>query len=117
MTAVKTFAQTLNRPVVAVDALTILENSVFAMKGIKVIAAIDALRDEIYVKAVKIILKHIDKFINENKKNKNKIIIVGNAAQVYKEKLSRNLGKICISLPDMMHMPEGFCAWKNSIRS
>lgn len=107
MTAVKTFAQTLNRPVVAVDALTILENSVFAMKGIKVIAAIDALRDEIYVKSgKKIILKHIDKFINENKKNKNKIIIVGNAAQVYKEKLSRNLGKICISLPDMMHMPK-----------
>lgn len=107
MTAVKTFAQSLGKPVVSADTLTILEKSVISLKGIKTIAAIDALRDEIYVKSgKKIILKHIDKFINENKKNKNKIIIIGNAALVYKEKLAKALGGLSVSLSAADHMPK-----------
>ena len=107
MTAVKTFAQSLDKPVVAVDALAILEKSFVKIRGIKIVAAIDALRDEIYVKSgKKVVLKHIDKFINENKKHKDKIIITGSAALVYKEKLAKGLGFLSVSLSAADNMPK-----------
>lgn len=107
MTAIKILAQSLNKPIIAVDSLTVLENALAKIKGIKIIPAIDALRNEIYIKSgKKIIIKNIDDFIKANKKYKNKIIIIGNAAQVYKEKLSKDLGRMSISLPDIMHMPK-----------
>jgi tRNA threonylcarbamoyladenosine biosynthesis protein TsaB len=106
MTAVKTFAQSLNKPVVAFDALSVLEKSL-EIKNIKISAAIDALRNEVYVKSGgKIVIKDIDSFINGLKKYKNKILIIGSAASVYKEKLSKELGKYSVSLPESFHMPK-----------
>jgi tRNA threonylcarbamoyladenosine biosynthesis protein TsaB len=105
MTAVKTFAQSLNKPVVAADALTILEKSL-EIKNIEAVAAIDALRNEVYVKSgKKVVIKEIDSFVNGLKKYKNKILVAGNAAYVYKEKLSKSLGKHSVSLPESFHMP------------
>jgi tRNA threonylcarbamoyladenosine biosynthesis protein TsaB len=107
MTAVKTFAQILNKAVSSIDTLSILEKSFIELKGIKVVAAIDALRDEVYVKiGSKIIIKNIDLFIRDLKKYKNKIVVIGNAAIIYKEKLSSGLGKYSVSLPYSMHMPK-----------
>ncbi|MDR2676854.1 MAG: tRNA (adenosine(37)-N6)-threonylcarbamoyltransferase complex dimerization subunit type 1 TsaB [Endomicrobium sp.] len=108
MTAVKIFAQVLNKPVVAIDTLSILENSCIKIKGIKIIAAIDALRNEVYIRSASGIIVNIDvdKFINDFKKYKNKILIIGNAAISHKEKFHRKLGKYSISLPYIAHMPQ-----------
>lgn len=106
MTAVKTFAQSLDKPVVSVDTLTVLEK-LPAIKNIKVVPAIDALRDEVYVKSgKKIIIKSIDTFLNGLKTHKNKVLITGNAAIVYKDKISKALGSYAVSLPEYFHMPK-----------
>ncbi|MDR0977835.1 MAG: tRNA (adenosine(37)-N6)-threonylcarbamoyltransferase complex dimerization subunit type 1 TsaB [Endomicrobium sp.] len=107
MTAIKTYAQMLKKPSTAADSLTILENSVTKTKGIKVVAAIDALRNEVYVKQKnKIIIEHIDSLIENLKKYKNKIIIAGSAAEIYKDKFAKNLGEYSVSLPHTMNMPK-----------
>jgi tRNA threonylcarbamoyladenosine biosynthesis protein TsaB len=107
MTAVKIFSQILNKPIMAVDTLSILEKSIFGIKGIKIVAAIDALRYEVYVKDGKeIIIKELNIFIKELKKYKNKILIIGSAAIIYKEQLAEGLGKYSVSLPYIMHMPK-----------
>ena len=106
MTAVKTFAQSLNKPVVEADALTVLEKTL-EIKNVKTAAAIDALRNEVYVKSgKKVIIKGIDPFIDGLKKYKNRILIIGNAALVYKDKFAKNLGAYSISLPEAFHMPK-----------
>ena len=87
MTAIKTFAQVLNKPIVAIDTLSILEASLPNIKGIKIIASIDALRNEVYIKqGKKIIIKNIDLFIKSLKKYNNKIIVIGTKKSI--EKLS-----------------------------
>jgi tRNA threonylcarbamoyladenosine biosynthesis protein TsaB len=107
MTAIKTFAQILNKPVAAIDTLSILEKSFVEIKGIKTVTAINALRCEVYVKSgEKIVIKNIDLFIKDLKKYKNKVLVIGDAAIFYKEKLSKGLGKYSVSLPYVMHMPK-----------
>ncbi|BAG13986.1 tRNA (adenosine(37)-N6)-threonylcarbamoyltransferase complex dimerization subunit type 1 TsaB [Candidatus Endomicrobiellum trichonymphae] len=107
MIAIKTFAQILNKPIAAVDTLSILEKSFVEIKGIKTVPAIDALRCEVYVKdGGKIVIKSIDLFIKDLKKYKNKVLVIGDAAISYKEKLSKGLGKYSVSLPYIMHMPK-----------
>jgi tRNA threonylcarbamoyladenosine biosynthesis protein TsaB len=107
MTAIKTFAQILNKPVASVDTLSILEKSFVEIKGIKTVPAIDALRCEVYVKdGEKIVIKNIDTFIKDLKKYKNKVLVIGDAAISYKEKLSKGLGRYSVSLPYIMHMPK-----------
>jgi tRNA threonylcarbamoyladenosine biosynthesis protein TsaB len=106
MTAVKVFAQALNKPVTSLDALSVLEKSFIKVKAIKTVAAIDAFRDEVFVKNNgKIIIKSIDSFIKDFKKYKNKILVIGNAAIVYRKQLAKELGNFSLSLPYYMHMP------------
>ncbi|MDR1695302.1 MAG: tRNA (adenosine(37)-N6)-threonylcarbamoyltransferase complex dimerization subunit type 1 TsaB [Endomicrobium sp.] len=107
MTAVKTMAQTLNKPVIAIDSLTILERSFTDIKGIKLVAAVDALRNEVYVKSKEgIIIKSLDGFIAQNGKYKNKVIVIGDASIVYKDKLAKSLGKLSVSLPPVFSIPK-----------
>jgi tRNA threonylcarbamoyl adenosine modification protein YeaZ len=107
MTAIKTFAQILNKPTTAVDSLTILENSVIEIKGVKIVAAIDALRNEVYVKQKnEVIIKNIDLFIKDLKKYKNKILVIGNASEIYREKFVKSFGEYSVSLPHIMNMPK-----------
>jgi tRNA threonylcarbamoyladenosine biosynthesis protein TsaB len=116
ITAVKTFAQILNKPVVPINTLLILEKSFIKTSEIKIVPAIDALRDEVYVKVesngtiipcqADVTIKNIDKFIKDLKKYKDNLLIIGNAAIVHKEKLSRELGEYSVSLPYIMHMPK-----------
>jgi len=107
MTAIKTFAQALNKPIVAVDTLSILEKSLIKIKGIKLIPVVDALRNEVYVKdSKKIVIKNIDLLIKELKKYKNKLLFIGNATISYREKLCKGLGAYSVSLPYTMHMPK-----------
>lgn len=107
MTAVKMFAQVLNKPIVAVDALSILEKSSSKIKGIKIIPVIDALRNEVYVKeGKKIVIKNIDLFIKSLKKYKDSLLLIGNATISYKKKLIKEFGTYSISLPYTMHMPQ-----------
>lgn len=106
MTAVKTFSQTLGKPVVAIDTLSVLEKS-FKIKNIKIVPAIDALRNEVYVKSgKKVIIKSIDSFIKGLKPYKNKVLIIGNAAIVYKAEISKTLGAYSVSLPEDFNMPK-----------
>ncbi len=99
MTAIKTFAQILNKPVAAIDTLSILEKSFIEIKGIKTVPAIDALRCDVYVKdGGKIIIKNIDLFIKDLKKYKNKVLVIGDAAISYKEKTFKRARQIqCFS--------------------
>ncbi|MDR1195806.1 MAG: tRNA (adenosine(37)-N6)-threonylcarbamoyltransferase complex dimerization subunit type 1 TsaB, partial [Endomicrobium sp.] len=105
MTAVKTVAQSLNKPVAAIDSLTILKKAP-DIKGIKIVPAIDALRNEVFIKSgKKIIVKNIDSFIESLKSRENKTLIAGNAAIVYKNKFSQALGAYSVSLPAIFHNP------------
>jgi tRNA threonylcarbamoyladenosine biosynthesis protein TsaB len=108
LTAVKIIAQSISKPVIAIDALTILEKSVFAPKGSFFVSAIDALRNEIYVKDIKgqIIIKPVETFCDEMKKHKNKISIIGNAVFSYREIFTKLLGKKSIALADIFHFPK-----------
>ncbi|MDR1122792.1 MAG: tRNA (adenosine(37)-N6)-threonylcarbamoyltransferase complex dimerization subunit type 1 TsaB [Endomicrobium sp.] len=107
MTAIKTFAQILNKPIAAIDSLMILKNSIIEQKGVKIVAAIDALRSEVYIKQKnQIIIKNIDLFIKNLKMCKNKILIVGNASEIYREKFIKSLGKYSVSLPHIMNVPK-----------
>jgi tRNA threonylcarbamoyladenosine biosynthesis protein TsaB len=110
MTVAKTFAQALDKPIAAIDTLTILEKSFVVEKGIKIIPAIDALRNEVYVKdnlnKTGIGIKNINDFIEELQKYKNKILIIGNVAIIYKEKLFKNLGVNNLLLPHIIHTPK-----------
>ncbi|GHT34587.1 tRNA (adenosine(37)-N6)-threonylcarbamoyltransferase complex dimerization subunit type 1 TsaB [Endomicrobiia bacterium] len=107
MTAVKVFAQLLHKPITAINTLSILEKSFIQIKGIKIVAAIDAFRNEVYVKDnKKIIIKSIDSFVRDLKKYKNKILVIGNAVITYKEQLVEGLGNFSVSLPYSMHMPK-----------
>ncbi|MDR1928958.1 MAG: tRNA (adenosine(37)-N6)-threonylcarbamoyltransferase complex dimerization subunit type 1 TsaB [Endomicrobium sp.] len=108
ITATKILAQTLNKPIVAIDTLSILEKSFLIIKPLKIIAAIDALRNEVYVKNSKgvIIVKNINSFIKNIKKSKKETLIIGNATITYKAKFIKELGKSCgANLPNIIHMP------------
>ena len=106
MSVIKTLAQTLNKPVVSIDCLEILKYQV-NVKGIKIVPAIDALRNEVYVKQKnEITILPVQTFIKKFKKYKNEIIVVGNAAFVYKDLLSKELGKISVSLQPCLNFPK-----------
>jgi tRNA threonylcarbamoyladenosine biosynthesis protein TsaB len=110
ITVTKTFAQALDKPIAAIDTLTILEKSFVVEKGIKIIPAIDALRNEVYIKdnssKTGIGIKNINDFIVDLQKYKNRVSIIGNAAIIYKEKLSKGLGVNGVFLPYIMHTPK-----------
>ncbi len=106
MTAVKTLAQTLKKPVIAVNSLEILEKA-FDIKGLKIIAAIDALRDEVYVKSGNnVAIKSIEAFCKSLKKYKNKVLVAGNAAISYKAVILKHLGASAVSLPESFLFPK-----------
>ena len=106
MSVIKTLAQTLNKPVVSVDTLEILKNQL-NIKEIKIVPAIDALRNEVYVKEKgTIVIAPIETFVKKLKKYKNKIIIIGNAATIYNKTLSKELGKTSVSLQPNLHFPK-----------
>lgn len=105
MAVVKTLSQSLNKQVVCVDCLSILENNI-NIPFVKTVAAIDALRGELFIKNKNdIVIVSVEKFIENNKKHKNKIIIAGNAAICHKDILSKKLGRACVSLNDKFHYP------------
>jgi len=106
MSVIKTLAQTLNKPIVSVDTLEILQSQL-NIKNIKIVPAIDALRNEVYVKEKdKIVILPIETFVKKLKKYKHKVIIIGNAATVYKKILSKELGKTSVSLQQNLHFPK-----------
>ncbi len=106
MTTVKTLAQSLNKPAVSVDCLSILEESIKLPK-IKIAAAIDALRNEVFVKQNKeIIIMPVAKFAEKNKKHKNNIIVIGSAVNAYKTVLSKNIGNFAVSIPEKFNFPQ-----------
>lgn len=106
MSVIKTLAQTLNKPVVSVDTLEILKNQL-NIKEIKIVPAIDALRNEVYVKEKdKIVILPIETFVKNLKKYKNKITVIGNAATVYNKILAKELGKNSVSLQPNLHFPK-----------
>jgi len=106
MTVVKTMAQSLKKKIVCFNCLDILQATI-TIPSIKILPAIDALRDELYVKTSNgaVIVSIVD-FINKNKKNKNKIIIIGNAAVIHKKVLQQHLGKTAVCLNENLHYPK-----------
>ena len=77
------------------------------VKGIKFVPAIDALRNEVYVKEKnEVSIISIEKFIQKYKKYKNNIVVIGNAVFVYKDLFSKELGKNSVSLNPNLHFPK-----------
>ena len=106
MSVIKTLAQTLNKPVVSLDTLDILKKQL-NIKELKIVPAIDALRNEVYVKEKdEIAILPIETFIKKLKKYKNKVIIIGNASTIYQKILSKELGKTSVSLQPILHFPK-----------
>ena len=106
MSVIKTLAQTLSKPIVSIDTLEILKNQL-NIKNIKIVPAIDALRNEVYVKEKgKIVIVPIETFVKKLKKYKDKIIIIGNAVTAYNKILSKELGKNSVSLQPNLHFPK-----------
>jgi tRNA threonylcarbamoyladenosine biosynthesis protein TsaB len=112
MSIIKTFAQIFDKPIVGIDTLSILENYLPIPLGkIKIVAAINALRQEVYIKDkinnnIVIISKDINNFIEQVKKYKNRILIIGDATIAYKNILIEELGQYSTSLPKFMHIPQ-----------
>ncbi|MDR3111608.1 MAG: tRNA (adenosine(37)-N6)-threonylcarbamoyltransferase complex dimerization subunit type 1 TsaB [Elusimicrobiota bacterium] len=107
MTVVKTLAQFLNKPVFAANTLEILESSFVEISGVKIITAIDALRNEVYVKErKKVIIKNIHVFIESLKKIKEQVMLIGNASAIYREAVEKNLKGKVIFVSDFDNMPQ-----------
>ena len=106
MTVVKTLAQSLKKKIVCFNCLDIL-HAALTIPAVKIIPAIDALRDELYVKTSDGVgIVSIEDFIKKNKKNKNKIIVIGNAAIIHKKLLQQQLGKAAVCLNENLHYPK-----------
>lgn len=106
MTVIKTIAQSLKKSVVCFNCLDILQAAI-TIPSIKIVPAIDALRDELYVKTPNGAgIVSIEDFIKKNKKNKNKIIVIGNAAIIHKKLLQQQLGKMSVCLNENLHYPK-----------
>ena len=106
MSVIKTLAQTAKKSIISVDTLEILKNQL-DIKNIKIVPAIDALRNEVYVKEKgKIVIVPIETFAKKLKKYKDKIIVIGNAATVYNKILAKELGKSSVSLQPNLHFPK-----------
>ena len=107
MSVIKTLAQTLNKSVVACDSLEILKNQLsINAKGIKIVPAIDALRNEVYVKQKnEVVIVPIEKFIKSLKKYKNNVVVVGSAVFAYKNIFLKELGKSSVSLQEWQNFP------------
>ncbi|MDR0985167.1 MAG: tRNA (adenosine(37)-N6)-threonylcarbamoyltransferase complex dimerization subunit type 1 TsaB [Endomicrobium sp.] len=116
ITIFRLFAQVLNKKIIPVDTLSILESSLnLKTKNIKIVPAIVASKEEIYIRNNNnltnkfcIELKNINEFIAELKKYKRKILIIGNAAILYKKQFCEALGKFSVSLPYIMHIPSAY---------
>jgi tRNA threonylcarbamoyladenosine biosynthesis protein TsaB len=107
MTVIKTLGQCLNKPIVELDSLQILQASMPEIKGIKVIAMIDALRDEVYIKRKdKIVIEKVNKIAKSMQKHKNKILIIGDAVISYRAIFEKYLGAYSVSLPLIFHTPK-----------
>ncbi|MBQ3835050.1 MAG: tRNA (adenosine(37)-N6)-threonylcarbamoyltransferase complex dimerization subunit type 1 TsaB [Elusimicrobia bacterium] len=106
MSVIKTLAQTLSKPVVACDSLEILKNQLnIGKKETKIVPAIDALRNEVYVKQKnEIIIIPIEKFV-KNLKKYNNITVIGSAVFAYRNILQKELGKSSISLQQWQNFP------------
>ena len=107
MSVIKTLAQTLNKPIVACDSLEILKNQLnINSKEIKPVPAIDALRNEVYVKQKnEITIVPIEKFIKSLKKYKNNVVVIGSASFTYRDLLIKELGKTSVSLQQYQNFP------------
>jgi tRNA threonylcarbamoyl adenosine modification protein YeaZ len=107
LTVIKTAAQILNKPVVCLDCLTILEAAAIKIKGIKIIAAINALRDDIFIKRNGMpSIINIEVFAKSLRKHKDKILIIGDAALFHREIIKKQLGQNAVSLPPSFHFPK-----------
>ncbi len=106
MAVIKTLAQTLNKPVVCIDTLSVLENQL-KLKDVKVVAAIDALRNEVYTKQKnEVTILSVEKFVKKYKKYKNNIFVIGNASMVYSKIFVKEFGKQSVSLPQTLNYPQ-----------
>ncbi len=104
----RVLAQELKIPLVGVDTLTILESAV-KTPGVKAVAAIDALRNEVYVRTTKSIeIQTAEKFFEALAKRKTPAVVAGNAAIVHAEFL-KNL-KLTTAGPDHMYPRAGTLA-------
>ncbi len=108
MSVIKTLAQTLNKPVVACDSLEILKNQLnINIKGIKFVPAIDALRNEVYIKQKNdVVIVPAEKFIKSLKKYKNNVVVIGSAVFTYRDMFSKELGKNSVSLQQWQNFPK-----------
>lgn len=106
LTCARTISQNLKIPLVGINTLDILADSMPAC-GCCIYPAIDALRNELYIKGkkneVEIISAEI--FLKKLSKEKQKILIVGNAAKVYLPLIKKILKNKAVLALDIFNYP------------
>lgn len=106
LSCARMMSQALNIPLAGINSLDILSYSVPSC-GCRVIAAIDALRGEVYVKDARkgVVIKPVESFAGELKKIKSQIILAGNAVEVYNRVFKTVLKKKMCTAPDNVNFP------------
>jgi tRNA threonylcarbamoyladenosine biosynthesis protein TsaB len=105
LTSARMLAQGLGIPLVGIDTLELLEAGVPSC-GCGIVPAIDALRDEVYVKeGAQVVIKPVDLFCRKLKKRSSNIMIVGNAAISYRSRIKKILGSKAVFPPDNLNFP------------
>jgi tRNA threonylcarbamoyladenosine biosynthesis protein TsaB len=107
LSCARMLAQGLGIPVAGVDSLTVLEKGAECF-GVKIVPAIDALREELYVKDKKgnVVLITVAEFIDGLKKLKTDLAVAGSGSLVYGERIQKELkGKVTL-LPYEYNLPD-----------
>jgi tRNA threonylcarbamoyladenosine biosynthesis protein TsaB len=105
LTCARVLAQGLGIPLVGIDTLELLEAGVPSC-GCRIVSAIDALRDEVYVKeGSQVAIKPVDLFCRNLKKRSSNVLIVGNAAIAYRRRIKEILGNKVVFPPDHLNFP------------
>jgi len=104
-TCAKVLAQSVDIPLVGVDALSLLKSAV-TESDCAVVPAIDAGRAEVYVKNKAIEIVPAEKYFRSLRKLKKKVMVVGNASVVYKNIIAAELIGMAVVTPDKYIFPK-----------
>lgn len=120
MTCAKTLSQTLKIPLVGIDVLSVIE-AALPDTGMPVIAAMDALRDEVFIRDAKsdeIVIRTVADVLASARKTKKKTLFAGTITLIAADKIRAALKSTAIIAPENFAYPRAgilaVCAHKKA---
>lgn len=107
MTCAKTLSQTLNIPLVGIDTLTVLE-AALPESGLPVVAAMDALRDEVFIhdkKSGEIVIRPVADVLASVRKTKKRTLFAGTITLIAADKIRAALKNAAVIAPEHFAYP------------